>query len=60
MTIIAWHWIDDRTMMVLADDLHWYRLENVYPQAIHFDGLDMSDKDDLTFTMPSVKYQPSS
>lgn len=60
MTALAWHWIDDHTMMVLGDDLHWYRLEGVYLSSIKFDGLDCTTDDDMTIIMPSVKYQPSS
>ena len=57
--VVAWHWLDDSTMMVLTEDMEWFRLNNVYVQSIKFEGLDYTQDDSLTIQMPIVIYKPS-
>lgn len=56
---VAWHWLDDTTMMVLTDDMVWHRLEGVYVSSLRFDGLDMTDDLECTIIMPTTRYAPS-
>ena len=54
----AWHWLDDTTLMVLTEDMEWYRLEGVYLKSINFDGLDTTSDD--TFVYPTTRYVTAS
>ena len=48
---VAWHWLDDNTMMVLTDDMVWHRLEGVYVGSLQFNGLEMTDTDCVEIMM---------
>jgi hypothetical protein len=51
MEAVAWYWIDDRTLMVLCDDMQWRKLENLYIAGISFDGLDTDSSEECEITM---------
>jgi len=57
--VVAWHWLDDRTMMVLTEDMEWFRLDNVYVQSLKFEGLDYTQDDSLTIQMTRSVYWSS-
>lgn len=54
--VVAWHWLDETTMMILTDDMVWHRLEGVYTQSMSFNGLEMSSTEDVTIIMPTTRY----
>lgn len=56
MEVVAWHWLDDQTMMVLGADMVWYRLEGVYPANISFPELDMDSSESCEITV-TQRYQ---
>lgn len=57
MEAVAWHWLDDRTLMVLGDDMQWYKLDGLYLAGVTFEGLDMDASEECEI-MLTQRYSP--
>lgn len=57
MEAVAWHWLDDRTLMVLGDDMQWYKLDGLYLAGVRFEGLDMDASEECEITL-TQRYSP--
>ncbi len=57
--VVAYHWLDDTTMMVLTEDMEWFRLEGVYLSGVSFGELDCSPCESVTLVGATTRYQPA-